>query len=119
MLLIGMIGFTALASTTVTEQKQKIEIVKGCEAQTIVDIVFTMDLNIQKMFDKECLVPTPVYLRFENEPITFQAIITDVGWPSSKRYVKEVPYTEKLLENYNLDFRQRTENPNSRIRDNC
>ena len=119
MLLIGMIGFTALASTPVTEKKQKIEIVKVFKAQTIVDIVLTNDLDTVTMFDKVFLVQTPVYLKFRTEPIFYQAIITDVGWQSSKRYFKEIPYTEKLLENYNLHFKQRIEIPNNKIRNNC
>lgn len=120
MLLIGMIGFTALASTPVTEQKQKVEIVKVFKALTIVDIVLTNDYNL--VTDTKYLLqePMPVFLRNGNDQVSLSfAIITDVGWQSFKREFKEIPYTEKLLENYNINFRYRIENPNNQIRDNC
>lgn len=120
MLLIGMIGFTALASTPVTEQKQKVEIVKVFKAQTIVDIVLTNDYNLVTHTKYLFQEPMSVFLRNGNDQVSLSfAIITDVGWQSFKPEFKEIPYTEKLQENYNINFRYRIENPNNQIRDNC
>jgi len=47
------------------------------------------------------------------------AIITDVGWRVEKQYFKDIPYKEKLLENYNLHFLHLMNQANIPIRDDC
>jgi len=119
MSLIGMIGFTAMASTPLTEQKQKIEIVKDFQVHAIADNVLSFELV--------SVDPDTIYLpsneahilRIVTEPFNTLAIITDVGWHSSKQQFKKIPYTEKLLENYNLHFRNSLSvNKENRIREN-
>lgn len=105
MLLIGMIGFTAMASTPLTEQKQKIEIVKDFQVHAIADNVLSFEL-VSVDTDTIYLQSNEAHiLRIVTEPFNTLAIITDVGWHSSKQPFKKIPYTEKLLENYNLHFK--------------
>ena len=119
MLLIGMIGFTAMASTPLTEQKQKIEIVKDFQVQSIADNVLSFEL-VSVDTDTIYLQSNEAHiLRIVTEPFNTLAIITDVGWHSSKQPFKKIPYTEKLLENYNLHFRNSlSANKENRIREN-
>ena len=119
MLLIGMIGFTAMASTPLTEQKQKIEIVKDFQVQSIADNVLSFEL-VSVDTDTIYLQSNEAHiLRIVTEPFNTLAIITDVGWHSSKQPFKKIPYTEKLLENYNLHFKPNLQKPFKSIRDNC
>lgn len=119
MLLIGMIGFTAMASTPLTEQKQKIEIVKDFQVQAIADKVLSFEL-VSVDADAIYLQSNEAHiLRIVTEPFNTLAIITDVGWHSSKQPFKKIPYTEKLLENYNLHFKPNLQKPFKSIRDNC
>ena len=119
MLLIGMIGFTAMASTPLTEQKQKIEIVKDFQVHAIADNVLSFEL-VSVDIDTIYLQSNEAHiLRIVTEPFNTLAIITDVGWHSSKQPFKKIPYTEKLLENYNLHFRNSLRaNKENRIREN-
>lgn len=119
MLLIGMIGFTAMASTPLTEQKQKIEIVKDFQVNTIADNVLsfqlvTADANIIYLQSSEDHNLRIVIQRFNT-----LAIITDVGWNSSKQLFNKILHTEKFLENYNLHFLPNLKKPYKSIRDNC
>lgn len=47
------------------------------------------------------------------------AIITDVGWQSFQKHYKEIPYSEKLLENYNLHFKSKLLSNINSVRGNC
>jgi hypothetical protein len=114
-----MIGFTAMASTPLTEQKQKIEIVKDFQVQAIADNVLSFELvsvdpgaNFLQSNDAHIL-------RIVNEPFNTLAIITDVGWRSLKQPFKKIPYNEMLLNNYNLNFKPNLQQPFKSIRDNC
>lgn len=119
MLLIGMIGFTAMASTPLTEQKQKIEIVKDFQVQAIADNVLSFELVSVDPGANFLQSNEAHILRIVTEPFNTLAIITDVGWHSSKQPYKKIPYTEKLLENYNLHFRNSlSANKENRIREN-
>jgi hypothetical protein len=119
MLLIGMIGFTAMATTPLTEQKQKIEIVKDFQVQAIADNV--------DLFECTLVDPGAFYLehnkahilRIVNEPFNTLAIITDVGWHSSKQTYKKIHYAEKLLENYILNIKSKLQKPFKLERYSC
>ena len=119
MFLIGMISFTAMASTPLTEQKQKIEIVKDFQVQAIADNVLSFELVSVDPGAKFLQSNEAHILRIVTEPFNNLAIITDVGWHSSKQPFKKIPYTEKLLENYNLHFKPNLQKPFKSIRDNC
>ena len=116
-LLIGIISLTAFASTSKLDQKPP-------TALTADHSVCFDAVNVDYTFD---VVSVPMDAAFSqcifivsNQKIVKPslAIITDVGWQSSKRYFKEVPYTEKLLENYNLNFKSQF-NPVANMRSNC
>lgn len=117
MFLIGMISFTAMASTPLTEQKPKIEIVKDFNVQAVADNVLS-DYSFQVTAFSLQVDEAPIF-RIVHKPFGTLAIITDVGWHSSKQAFKKIPYTEKLLENYNLHFRNTlSANKENRIREN-
>lgn len=119
MLLIGMIGFTAMASTPLTEQKQKIEVVKNCKVLTIGENV-QMNFLVLAYAETKYLSSNKAHiLRIVTEPNPNLAVITDVGWYISKQPFKKIPYTEKLLENYNLHFKPNLQNLLKQIRTNC
>lgn len=86
MLLIGMISFTAMASTPLTEQKQKIEIVKDFQVQAIADNVLSFEL-VSVDTGANFLQSNEAHI-FKNVTELFNtlAIITDVGRYSSKHY---------------------------------
>lgn len=116
--LIGIISLTAFATTSKLDQKQTT--VLTTEQSVMIDAV-----NVDYTFD---VVSVPMDAAFSqcifivsNQKIVKPslAIITDVGWQSSKRYFKEVPYTEKLLENYNLNFKTSKTSSCNRIRNDC
>jgi len=119
MFLIGMISFTAMASTPLTEQKQKIEIVKDFHVQAVADHVLSFEL-IQfdpgiKFFPS---IEAPI-LKIRTQPTNSLAIISDVGWRGARQAFKKIPYTEKLLENCHLHFRNTlSANKEHRIREN-
>ena len=119
MLLIGMISFTAMAGTPLTEQKQKIEIEKDFQVLSIVDNVLSFEL-VSVDPGVICLQSNEAQiLRIVIQPHNTLAIITDVGWKSSKQALIETPYAEKLLENYNLHFKSNLQTPLYSIRNNC
>jgi hypothetical protein len=85
MLLIGMIGFTAMVSTPLTEQKQKIEIVKDFQVQAIADNVLSFEL-VSVDPGANFLQSNEAHIfRIVTEPVNTLDIITDVGWHSSKQ----------------------------------
>ena len=105
MLLIGMIGFTAMASTPLTEQKQKIEIVKDLHVLTAVENVQITDFAFATVKVNQEVTQSGDYKQIISESYNPSAIVTDVGWRRQYQFYKKTPYTEKLLENYNLLFR--------------
>lgn len=119
MLLIGMIGFTAMASTPLTEQKQKIEIVANFQVQTIVGNVLSFELVSVNPDAIHLQSNEAQILRIVVEPQNTLAIIKDVGWQSSKQPLIETLYIEKLLENYNLHFKSNLQSPLKLIRNSC
>lgn len=47
------------------------------------------------------------------------AIIMDVGWESTRQQYRTIHYREKLLENYNLHFKDSLNTPYKLCRDQC
>lgn len=103
-ILIGMISLTATATTAKLEQKQNPELVKEFTIQT-------KTVNVENEL-QAVIFQDVAYFQESNEPVlktsndhvTSFAIVSDVGWKSSERKFIQIPYTEKLLENYNKDF---------------
>lgn len=119
MLLIGMIGITAMASTPLTEQKQKIEIVKDFQVHAIVDNVLLFEL-VSVDADAIYLQSNEAHvLRIVTEPFNTLAIITDVGWQCSEQPFKKIPYTEKLFENYDVHLKDSFLKTYRCIRNDC
>ena len=119
MLLIGMIGFTALASTPVTEQKQKIEIVKDFQVLAMADNVLSFEL-VSVNTDAIYLQSNGAQiLQIVSEPLSILAIITDVGWQRPKQIFNDLACTERALKHYNLHYKRVTNKANIRIRSDC
>jgi hypothetical protein len=87
-----MISLTAFAATSKLDQKQKAE------------------FEIEPSFQIEAVNVTN-----ENP---FLAIITDVGWQNEKQTYQLISYHEKLLHNYNLNFKNQFK-PVANMRSNC
>ena len=116
-LLIGIISITAFATTSKLDQKPTTVLTTDhsvCVDAVNVDYTFDVVFVTMDAAFSQCIFIV------SNQKIVKPslAIITDVGWQSSKRYFKEVPYTEKLLENYNLNFKSQF-NPVANMRSNC
>ena len=105
MMLIGMISFTVLGSTPTLEQKQKIEIVKNFNVFAAVENVQIADFTFATVKVNHEVSHSVDYKQMLLESFNTLAIITDVGWRNSRQNFKKIPYTEKLLVNYNLRFR--------------
>ena len=107
MIAIGMMVFTATATTAKLEQKQKSELVKQVTAPTNAVVVnefqaVSIKTDVAKSNDINV-----VQLETVTYPVNYLAIVTDVGWRSLRQLNKNIPYTEKLLENCNLHYKQR------------
>jgi hypothetical protein len=120
-LLIGMISLNVTAANHSThEQKQKTVIQKGFQSPIV--IVNTMSNDF--VFSNDSLQITPgvieIYLfKNYNEKTNTLAIITDVGWRLYSKNYKQIPYKEKLLENYNLSFKSKFNYLEYLSRHNC
>lgn len=118
MLLIGMISFTVMGSTPPSEQKTKAKIEKDYQVTEFVGTVLSYEIASTDVV----LLQNGDFITFEvksNAKPNHSAILVDVGWQSNKRYFKQIPYTEKLLENYNLNFKDKLLFSADCIRDNC
>lgn len=95
MLIIGMMVFTATAHTAKLEQKQKTELVKDytITKTECVNEVFTPVFTCVSLKNNNVKV-----IVFANDPLTYFAIITDVGWRNFQRQTKNIAYKEKLLD---------------------
>lgn len=108
-----MVSFTAGATTTKLEQKQKTEFVKVLDAQTnAVSVVNDCQVAFQDAAQINGFIA--VEFKIESEPRTHLAIITDVGWRKSNQLLDNIPYTEKLKENLLT-----SDNPARYCRINC
>jgi len=118
--LIGMIGFTSMASTPLMEQKQKTTFCKDYQVLTIVENVQSIAYDVLALnITSNLSVSYKTQLSGGNEPITSYAIINDVGWQFSKFNYINIPYFEKLNPNYNLHFKHLLYIAPNHIRDKC
>ena len=118
MLSIGMIGTTLMASTPLPEQKATTVIednykVTDFTADVLsyeiaaVDVAFSQNIDFIVFEPKSKAKPN------------LAAVLVDVGWQVDNRKFKQIPYTEKLLENFNLNFKDKLLFSVDNIRDNC
>jgi hypothetical protein len=117
-MLIGMISLTAFATTSKLEQKQKTEF--DFEPSVQIEAV-----NVANDFQVVFVLTRAHFLNnSEVEVFTisninpFLAVLTDVGWQDKKQTYQLISYRDKLLENYNLNFKNQFNSvPN--MRSNC
>lgn len=120
MLLIGMLSFTVTAANHSTqEQKQKTVIQK--EFQNPIVLVNTISNDFVFTNESIGLNQTQTHYLFKNynEKTNTLAIITDVGWRLYSKNYKQIPFKEKLLENYNLPFKSKFNYLEYLSRHNC
>ena len=102
-LLIGMISITAFATTSKPDQKQKTEF-KTEQLFQIEAVNVGNDFQVAFV-----LTSTPFLHNSEAKVFTFSinpvAVLKDVGWQSEKQTYQSTSYPDKLLENYNLNFK--------------
>jgi hypothetical protein len=115
-LLIGMISITAFATTSKLDQKQKTELktdlsvqIESVNVANDFQVVFVMT-NSAILSNSEVKV-----FAFSINPV---AVLKDVGWQSKKKTYQPISYHDKLLENYNLNFKSQFK-PFANIRSNC
>lgn len=109
---VCMTGFTSMASTTLTEQKQETIFVETIQTQEIVNVeTFTIF-----SFENVTIFQSDYALEVKNQNPSF---VADVGWPDSKKPFSEIVYNEKLSGNYNLNFVHKLNAPNYLVRDRC
>ena len=115
---IGMIALTATAHTAKLEQKQKAELVKGFTTE--INAVSVNDYQVAPVLTDVAKANDIDVLQFKNvtDPGTYLAIITDVGWRSSKQRFTNIPYKEKLLGNSKNDLKFCKNQKQNRIREN-
>ena len=115
-MLIGMISMTAFATTSKLEQKQKTEL--NIEPSVQIEAV-----NVVNDFQVAFVLTGATFLNSgEVKVFTFfinpVAFLKDVGWKSEKQTYQSILYQDKLLENYNLNFKNQFNSvPN--MRSNC
>lgn len=117
-LLIGMISFTSLATTPMMEQKPEATVVKVMNLDEVVVVVNENVDFVQALNElTEAFKTLNVTLKDFN-PNTL-AIINDVGWNLSYKQTTMITYKEKLLENFNLHFKDKLLFTDTLVRDNC
>lgn len=115
-MLIGMISMTAFATTSKLEQKQKTEFktepsfqIEAVNVANDFQVAFVLT-NSTILKNSEVKVFT-----FSINPVT---VLKDVGWKGKKQSYQSILYQDKLLENYNLNFKNQFNSvPN--MRSNC
>lgn len=103
MLVIGMMAFTATATTHVPEQKQKPELVKEFTFQANA-VSVENDYQVASVLMDVTAEPNDInVVQFKNltESYNHLAIVADVGWRNSKQRFTNIPYKEKLLDSNN------------------
>lgn len=117
-LLIGMISLTAFATTSKPDQKPTTVITT--DHSVCIDAV-----NVDHSFDVVSVTMDAAFYQcvfiVNNQKIVNPslAIITDVGWQSESLSFEQIGYNEKLLENYNLNFKTDKTSSCNRIRNDC
>lgn len=115
-LLIGMISLTAFATTSKLDQKQKTEF-KSEHSVQIEAVNVANDFQVIS-------VSTVAFLNNSEVKVFTISInpvinsITDVGWQTEKQTYQLTSYYDKLLENYNLNFKNQFK-PVANMRSNC
>lgn len=98
MFLIGMISFTAMATTPLTDQKQKTEFVKHSDVLTtavnVADYTFT-SIDFEAT---QCKSQTALSILSVNKTINYEVFPKDVGWRNSERFLTFI-ITKKTLQN--------------------
>ena len=118
-MLIWMISMTAFATTSKLEQKSKPTITLDQKVYVDVVNVETIDFVLNKINVNSKSEANAYFItKIESEPITYLAIITDVGWRSSKQRFTNIPYKEKLLGNSKNDLKFYKNQKQNRIREN-
>jgi hypothetical protein len=115
-LLIGMISLTAFASTSKLDQKQKTEF--KVEPSVQIEAV-----NVANDFQVVFVLTRTTFLNNSEVKgftifINPVAILNDVGWKIEKQTYQLTSYHDKLLENYNLNFKNQFK-PVANMRSNC
>lgn len=115
-LLIGMISLTAFATTSKLDQKQQTEF--NIETSVQIEAV-----NVANDFQVVSVSGATFLNNGEVKAFTFSIVpeinsIDDVGWQSEKQTYQSIVYQDKLLENYNLNFKNQF-TPVVNIRSNC
>ena len=119
-LLIGMISLTVTAANHST-QEQKQKTVNQKEFQNPIVIVNTSSDDFVFMYYNIPVIEhQTIYLlkKYKFKTSTL-AIITDVGLRFYCNNYKQIPYKEKLLENYNLLFKSKFNYLEYLSRSNC
>lgn len=115
-LLIGMISLTAFATTSKLDQKQQTEL--NIEPSVQIEAV-----NVANDFQVVSVSGATFLNNGKVKAFTFSIVpeinsIDDVGWQSEKQTYQSIVYQDKLLENYNLNFKNQF-TPVVNIRSNC
>ena len=103
-LLIGMISLTAFATTSKLDQKQKTEF--NIEPWVQIEAV-----NVANDFQVVSVLTGATFLNNREVKVFTISIvpeinsIDDVLWQSEKQTYQSILYQDKLLENYNLHFK--------------
>jgi uncharacterized pyridoxamine 5'-phosphate oxidase family protein len=102
-LLIGMISLTAFASTSKLDQKQKTEFkvepsvqIEAVNVANDFQVVFV--LTRASFFNNSEVKGFAIFIN----PVS---ILNDLGWKSEKQTYQLTSYHDKLLDNYNLNFK--------------
>ncbi|TDO68840.1 hypothetical protein EV143_11824 [Flavobacterium chryseum] len=117
---IGMMVFTATATTAKLEQKQKTELVKEFSLPT-------NEVSVEKenpavsfiLIDTQTQSIKAQALKVSNEPESLYAIIKDVGWRSQKGNTTTKTLKEKFPDNLNKESVNLIHRENTKTKDNC
>lgn len=117
-LLIGMISLTAFATTSKLDQKPTTALTT--DHSVCFDAV-NVDYNFQVVSVTMDAAFSQCIFIVSNQKIVKPslAIISDVGWQSESLSFIPVSFKEKLIENYNLNFKTDQTSSCNRIRNDC
>jgi hypothetical protein len=115
-LLIGIISLTAFATTSKLDQKQKTEF-KSEPSVQIEAVNVANDFQVDFVLTNSAILNNSEVKVFTIS-INPVAISNDVGWQIEKQTYQLTSYNDKLLENYNLNFKSQF-NPVANMRSNC
>ena len=107
-LLIGMISFTATAHAAKLEQKPQCDLVQEHQFQ-INDVNF--DFSYQIVSDEVTNEALIFRANERKDIVKHLAFVTDVGWSENQYISHDTFYKEKLIDNYNLNFKHRLNYP--------